>query len=93
MHDENTCDECGQREVVIYKCTACPCLIIVDGEFSYYAQGRGHWHTPDDQERFMRLVSEHVTSHIPQSCMMPTKVTTDTRPVVELDSAKEHRHS
>lgn len=70
-NNENDCGECGRRELVIYQCTACPYIIEVPGEYHFYAQGRGHWHTPDDDDRFVRLVSDHVASHDPHSCIVP----------------------
>ena len=63
IHDKGHCHACGLREVVTYQCTSCPYTFDAPGQYRYFAQGRGHWHVPDDDQRFKKLVGDHRKTH------------------------------
>lgn len=81
VHDPTHCGECGRRERVTYRCTGCPYTFEVDGEYRYYAQGRGHWHTSGDDPRFRLLIREHRASHVEFVGMVPVTRSLRSSPV------------
>lgn len=70
-HNPEDCDQCGRREVVTYRCTACPYKVDVPGEYRFFVQGNGHWHCPDKRWLFIRVVTGHVATHKTPAGMVP----------------------
>jgi quinol monooxygenase YgiN len=48
-----TCAEwCGRRATVVYRCVGCENQFYVIGYYKWHAQGRNHFHEPENKAAF-----------------------------------------
>lgn len=66
------CPDCGRRETIAYRCTACDAQWLVAGVLRWSWQGKAHAFIADEEHEWTKTATEHWRCHGGDCLILPT---------------------